>query len=207
MPIGFSMRRNLVPMWPVILLAVFALTVQLAPEQVGRSLRYERDAVLAGEWWRAFGAHVVHLGWTHLLMNLLALAIIAAAVPTSGVGRHLRFGLLLLWLMLAVTFGLLVVDADVDWYVGLSGVLHGLLVFGALAEWRQQRRFAVLLLAGVAVKLVWEQADGALGTEALIGAPVVVSAHLYGAVAGTMAGLFELRLTRVSSSRPVAGRC
>ena len=37
------------------------------------ALAYDREQVAAGELWRLVTAHVVHLGWSHLLLNLAGL--------------------------------------------------------------------------------------------------------------------------------------
>ena len=81
-------------------------------------------------------------------------------------------------------------NPHLHYYVGLSGVLHGLFVVGAWGERQHFRVSAYVLLALVFAKLVWEQLYGAMpGSESMIGGQVLVDAHLYGAIAG---GLFLL---------------
>ena len=76
------------------------------------------------------------------------------------------------------------------WYVGLSGLLHGLLAAGITTKLRQPDG-ETLLLAGLLIgKLVWEQFGGPLpGSEVTSGGPVVVNAHLYGALGGCLGAL------------------
>jgi len=86
----------------------------------------------------------------------------------------------------------------VKWYAGLSGVLHGLIVFGALAAWRRDRK-GIWLVAVVLVglKLVMEQLRGVPGSLSdLIGAPVAVDGHLWGAISGAVAVLLLYRPRR-----------
>ncbi len=163
------------------------------------ALRYER-ALLGSEPWRLLGAHLVHLGWTHLLLNLAALALIWAlcghALPVPAWGPVLAL------CALAVSLGLYLRDVEVGWYVGLSGVLHGLLVCGALAGWRREPRTSLVLLIGTGAKLAWEQLAGtAIGTQALVGGAVIVNAHLYGALGGGLGALL-LDLGRRWRQRP-----
>ena len=67
---------------------------------------------------------------------------------------------------------------EVIWYVGLSGILHGLL---AAIAWQRYPILLVLLM----VKLGLEQLYGGLpATANLTGGAVIVDAHLYGAVIG-----------------------
>lgn len=148
-------------------------------------LRYDRVAIAGGEVWRLITGHLVHLGAAHLAVNVAGLALVALLV-----GRYLS---LRAW---AATFflcclttagGLLWLSPDVRWYVGLSGVLHGLLVAGAAraAQRGPERLFNTLVLAIVAAKLGWEQFFGAVpGTSRLAGGSVIVDAHLFGAVGG-----------------------
>jgi hypothetical protein len=73
--------------------------------------------------------------------------------------------------------------------VGLSGVLHGALAAGALGWWRQESKPLALGLTAVLLgKLAWEQWHGALPLSGDM--PVVVDAHLYGAIGGSLAGSF-----------------
>ena len=39
-------------------------------------LRYERAAIAAGELWRGISAHLVHLGFTHTLLNLAGFVLV-----------------------------------------------------------------------------------------------------------------------------------
>ncbi len=178
-------------------LALPALAATLGGEPARALLRYQREAILAGEWWRLLTAHLAHLGPAHLLLNLTGLALVWLLV--GGALRPAAWGVVLLLAALAVSGGLLLLDPDLAWYVGLSGVLHGLLAAGAAARLLQggpagTRAEGALLLALLATKLAWEQAFGPLpGSAEAAGGPVVVDAHLYGA-AGGLAALPAARL-------------
>ena len=47
------------------------------------ALRYEREAVLQGEYWRLLTGHLVHGTWLHLLLNGAGLGLVAALFPTA----------------------------------------------------------------------------------------------------------------------------
>ncbi|MEK8089374.1 rhombosortase [Thermithiobacillus plumbiphilus] len=162
------------------LLCLLAQWPDLAPY-----LRYERIAILQGEVWRLLSAHLTHLSVGHLALNLLGLALIW---QIFGEGFSQRQWLLILVLIfLGISLGLLVLYPQVQWYVGLSGSLHGLFVAGALAQWRRGNWLGPVLLAGLALKLVREQWMGPLaGSIALTGGPVLTQAHLLGAIAGLL---------------------
>ncbi len=167
------------------------MAAALGGEEARQLLRYERGAILQGEAWRLLTAHLVHLGPSHLLLNLAGLGLVQLLVGPYLPPRAWWAALLLAGL--AVSGGLLLLDPGLRWYVGLSGALHGLLAAGALAAllaggapWE-----GGLLLALLAAKLAWEQLAGPLpGSEAAAGGPVVVDAHLYGALGGLPAGLW-----------------
>jgi len=180
-------------------LAAMALAAEALGETGRLSFRYARSAIADGEAWRLVTGHLVHLGWSHFLMNLLALAAIWALV-----GRHLaalRWWAVLGIVVAGIDAGFWWLEPRLEWYVGLSGVLHGLLVAGLAAAPRDARGEALLLLGLVAAKLAWEQVFGALpGSAAAAGGPVVVEAHLYGAIAGAAAvACLRIRVGRAAS--------
>jgi len=155
---------------------------------VQQGLRYERTSILAGEAWRLFTAHFVHLGWGHLLMNLAALGLIwGLAWRTLRVSAWLVISLTS---MLSVSLGLLMFNPVLEWYVGLSGMLHGLLLAGVMANLASGHRFEIVLLLALFVKVAWEQLYGALpGSADFAGGAVVVDAHLYGLIGGLIGAL------------------
>jgi rhomboid family GlyGly-CTERM serine protease len=151
--------------------------------------RYDRAALEAGEVWRVVTAHLVHLGWGHLWPNLLALLLICALLEEFLSSVEWLFTCLAA--AVAIAIGLYVFDPGVQWYVGLSGVLHGLVACGAVRMLQEERLgIGAALALGVAAKLTWEATRGPIPfTEQSAGGPVIVAAHLYGAIAGTLTGL------------------
>lgn len=149
-------------------------------------LRYEREAVLQGEYWRLITAHLVHLNAWHAVLNGAGVALIAALFRHDYSWRA--------WLAIALASALAIDlafvfwEPQIDWYVGLSGVLHGALAAGAVSWWQYQpKRLSLALTLILIGKLAWEYAQGGL---LLMGAlPVVVEAHRYGALGGLAVGL------------------
>ena len=186
-------------LWLVIALPLVASVVHAAvPELLG----YDRIEIADGGAWRLLTAHYVHLNAAHAAMNLVALALTLALL-----GDAARAGVWLgvyALLSLAISAALWRADPGVVRYVGASGVVHGLIAFGALLRWRRARLESVLLLAGLAIKLVVEARSGASpASEALIGAPVVTAAHRYGAIAGAAIAAIVLVMRR---GRAFSGR-
>lgn len=183
--------RQRIGAWvPVLGLAALVIVLALCGDTVRLLLRYERGALEAGELWRLVTAHLVHLGSAHAAMNVAALIIIRALLADAFSAGE--------WLAasgvsaLGIGAGLYWFSPSIEWYVGLSGVLHGLLAAGGLVLLRESTAAGGLLLAALLVKLLLEQAGGALPlTESAAGGPVVVAAHLYGAASGACYGVLR----------------
>jgi rhomboid family GlyGly-CTERM serine protease len=140
--------------------------------------------------WRCFSCHFVHLGGRHLLVNLAALASLAAIAGLQEKQGDVTGGFYgaLLAGMLGICLGLHALDAGVTWYVGLSGALYGVyawlvLDMASLRHWRGRVAWG-LYCCGMAKALLDAQASvGALG---LAGIPLAPPAHLYGLLGGTL---------------------
>ncbi|MGI9273204.1 MAG: rhombosortase [Woeseiaceae bacterium] len=155
----------------------------------GRELfRYDRIAIADGELWRLLSGHLVHLGWSHFAMNAVGLMLICYLVAARFRDRD--------WLIITATviagidLGFWFLEPQLSWYVGLSGVLHGLLAAGAVSGMLDRQKDFWLIAAFLVAKLAYEQVVGPLpGSEGTAGGEVVVASHLYGAVGGVIAGL------------------
>lgn len=182
-------------------LAAAALAAAVGGDAARAALRYERGLLLE-EPWRLITGNLVHLGAVHLVLNLVGLALVAALA--RGAVTALRAVTVLLGAMLGVGLGLWWLSPSVGWYVGLSGALHGLLAWTALALCGAPatRVLGVALAAMLAAKLGAELALGSVATTAaLIGAPVVSDAHLYGAFGGLLGGGVGWCFDRLRSAR------
>jgi rhomboid family GlyGly-CTERM serine protease len=161
------------------------LLLALTGEAGRQLLRYDRAALAAGEAWRLVTGHLVHLDLRHALLNCLGLALMWALFARDYSPR--QWLLIVLVSMAAIDAGLWLCDSTVEWYVGSSGVLHGVMAAGTLAQLRRGERTGWVLLAFLVVKLAYEQRFGGLP---LSGSPVVVDAHLFGVAGGGAAAAF-----------------
>ncbi|PID61093.1 MAG: rhombosortase [Gammaproteobacteria bacterium] len=182
---GQAPRRQDPALWLAALLALLCIVLEYGGMEP--MLRFDRDAVNAGAYWQLLTANLVHLGPSHLWMNLAGLALVVALV--WGNFTWLEWLLVLIVSSLAVSIGLWLFNPQLNAYVGLSGTLHGLILAGCLADLRRYPVSAGLLLAGVVAKLAWEQFSGPLpGSEHVAGGNVAVDSHLYGAIGGAVVG-------------------
>jgi rhomboid family GlyGly-CTERM serine protease len=148
-----------------------------------QALRFDRERIIEGAWWRMLSANFIHLGWNHYVLNMVGAALVFALFGASVSAREWLGVIVITSVAIALT--VLALNENINWYVGLSGTLHGMFTYGAVAELRHARLFASLLLLGAGAKLLWEQIVGSLpGTAETVGGEVIVDAHLYGALAG-----------------------
>lgn len=166
-----------------LIVAVIAVAIMLL--HGGGELRYDRADILHGEIWRIFTGNFVHANWRHLASDLAGLVLWTALAGYLETRRS--YLILLVGSGLGVGLGLLLLDPQVGWYVGLSGILHGLFAASAVRLLSHREWLGGLsLLAALALKLLWEQRYGDLGTAKLLGVPVLVDAHLFGAITGAV---------------------
>lgn len=182
-----------------LVLGIVAGALQLGGDGLREALAYERAGLQAGQVWRLLTAHFVHLGWSHFALNVAGLAIVAWLV--GHVFDGLRWLLVMLLSIVAIDAGLWFLNTEIEWYVGLSGMLHGLLVAGLFAGVANRDREALVLSAFVIAKIAWEQFSGPLpGSESTAGGVVIVDAHLYGAFGGLLGALLSWRSVRPGAS-------
>jgi len=153
-----------------------------------QALRFDRKLIGEGAWWRTLSANFIHLGWNHFALNMAGAALVFALFGASV--NAWEWLIVIVITSVVIALAVLALNEEINWYVGLSGTLHGMFTYGAVAELRHARLFASLLLLGVGAKLLWEQVAGSLpGTAEAVGGDVIVDAHLYGALAGVLLAL------------------
>ncbi len=185
--------------WLVPGIVVLCALALLATGDWGREwLRFDRDGIASGEAWRLLTGHLVHLGVSHTVLNLAGLVLVWLLVGQTYTWKQW------LWVMAgsvaAIDLGLWFGAPALEWYVGLSGLLHGMLAAGILAGLAGRSGEAAILGVVVAAKLAWEQFAGPLpGSEASSGGAVIVDAHLYGVIGGALVAATLIRVRRRAS--------
>jgi len=157
-------------------------------------LRYERDAILRGEIWRILTGNLTHAGLNHWLVNMLGLWLLWFIYAES---KRKQYEILFVLFIASIgtCIGLILLEPQLKWYVGLSGALHGLFAAGIVISFKNEPNIQSLLATLLFIKLLFEQFMGPLpGSEKMIHTPVIVNSHLYGAIAGLVTGaLLTLR--------------
>lgn len=185
-----------------LVLCVASLYATLRTIAGDRVILYERQAILAGEWWRLLSGHLAHAGLAHWALNMAGLVVILAIYRQEATARSLT--LVTIALMWWVGAMLLLLQPDLAWYLGFSGILHGVFAFYALGAALSGDRIQFVALGMLGAKLIYEYFLGASATtQTLIGVAVVTEAHLYGALGGVLLAftgyLAGLRRPRVSA--------
>jgi rhomboid family GlyGly-CTERM serine protease len=160
------------------------LVLQFSGAAAIRLLRYDRAAIASGEWWRLLTAHLVHLNFSHAVLDLGGLALLWALFARDLTPR--AWALLIVATIAVIDCGLWFRDPRITWYLGLSGVLHGVLAAAVVVRLRRGNLEGWALGGLLLTKLAYEQLHGAMPFDGS-DLPVVVDAHLYGALGGLAA--------------------
>jgi rhomboid family GlyGly-CTERM serine protease len=167
----------------VFVVAFLSVIAYCFDDHIANSLVYHHQLINQGEIWRAFTGHFFHTNAYHLLLNLAALLLLWALHGQFYTLKN--YSLLFLTSGAVCSLGLYLFSPDISQYVGLSGVLHGVFVFGAIMDIRHKDKTGYLLFIGVCLKIAHEQFYGASEeVSSLINASVAIDAHLWGAVGG-----------------------
>ncbi|HUR41626.1 MAG TPA: rhombosortase [Verrucomicrobiae bacterium] len=193
-------RSRAVWLLPAVLMGLILL-LAAGGEPVRSALRYDASAISSGEVWRLLTGNFVHMGWWHLFLNELGLMVLVLLCPEKLSAAVWTRRTVLLGL--GMSAGLYWFVRDTYWYVGMSGVIHGLFLLGL---GRQLVRDGDLIAAGCIAylvgKIAWELYAGApVSDEQALGGKVLVESHLYGSLSALLYGLIFGAFTRDETFR------
>jgi rhomboid family GlyGly-CTERM serine protease len=185
----------------LLVFAIIGVIIAIAAlfDDAGRAtLGLVPDKVLGGEVWRIFTSHIVHLSRMHAFMNELGLVLLIVVLWDVLEPKGLLFATALS--AIAIGVGIMIFLRDIPYYVGWSGVTHGLFAWGGLRLWQiHHRGYASLVLGVVVAKLIWEAAEGPTpGASEAIGGLILLESHRFGAIGGALAAILGPKLWRAS---------
>jgi rhomboid family GlyGly-CTERM serine protease len=168
-----------------------ALLVALELLGAGGALEYRR-AVAFAEPWRLLTGHFVHLSFLHALLNAVALLLLGRLFADRL--RAWEAWTIVLGAPVAISLAFRLAMPELEWYRGLSGVLHalyfaGCIVWVAATAGRARWLPIAALVAGTVKVLVEQPWDASFPVHEVLRIAVVPQAHLAGAVVGAAAGL------------------
>jgi rhomboid family GlyGly-CTERM serine protease len=184
---GFLKSLNCDRAYGMALLGACALLAvpELLGEPARAAMSFDRSAIGDGEWWRLLSAHFVHLDAAHALLNGFGVVLMWALFARDY--SPWRWAAIYCGSALAVSAGLWFLDPKLQWYVGASGALHGVMTAGTIAHLRRRDLDGWILAVFIVLKLAYEQFAGALPFAGT--ADTIVDAHLYGAIGGVVLAL------------------
>jgi rhomboid family GlyGly-CTERM serine protease len=193
--------------WPCVSVAVASACALLswAPQSLVGQLAFDRHAILHGEWWRLWSAHLVHFSMTHALID-------AATLFAIGLLAELEFGSRRIASLLfagacLISSGLLFASPALLEYRGASAIAVMLAVAVGISRWRSQTSTRVILgiLMGCLIAKIGFDAIGMSATLTDLPDHVRVAwqAHLLGAVLG---GFWYFAIIRTDDGRAPSSR-
>ena len=119
--------RLRIPVWTISI--ILLSTVSFISGGLSSLFIYDRAAVMEGELWRLFTSHLVHFSKFHFLYNIITFGIFGWIVEQQ---YYTYFGRLLLLMAFIIGITLLIMNPDMLFYGGLSGLAHGTFFYLAL---------------------------------------------------------------------------
>jgi rhomboid family GlyGly-CTERM serine protease len=176
----------------LLVVCLAATLASVLPPRISDSLVWRIDSPDV-EIWRWLSAHLVHLSIGHLLLNLAALVILVMLAETLTATNRWPMQS---WMMPA-SVSLLVIDLGlaselfrVQWYAGLSGILHGLfawlVLFLALGKRPPSLRFLALALYLGGLAKAANDLQTPVGVVGWLGIPLATPAHVLGYLGGSL---------------------
>lgn len=151
---------------------------------VASLLVFDRSAIFSGEVWRIVTGSLVHFTSTHFVYDVLAFA---AAGFIIEYRRYPGSGILYVVMALSIGVSLMVLEPEMHYYGGLSGLACGSVAYLALYGLREKsyvRLFSAAMLVFLALKISFELYTGQSvmgdnGQEVFVIMPI---SHLVGAL-------------------------
>ncbi len=174
---------------PFLLTGILLLLLQTAETLAGgvvNVLRYEHFTEFP-EFWRLFGYALVHQSWTHMGLNLAALAMVYCLFAEQFFGWRLPLFYLLSAPLTALS--LYWFDPSIAINMGFSAIIYGGLTAGAVLELcsyqqhrsRQRAAIGVLMILGAIAKSSYDLAFPTVGLS--------VVSHFAGVICGLVFGV------------------
>ena len=170
------------------LVAAAAIALAFAPAAWLCALEFDRDAILRGELWRLWSAHLVHFSPAQAMLDAL-LFLLSGAMAARTLRIDFRWRDLLLAAPL-ISLALLWLAPDLAAYRGLSGLASATLLLAGIgidSRWPASRPWLWCCAAAMLLKTVADAGGFAAGFGTLPeGVRLEWRAHALGAMAAAM---------------------
>lgn len=158
----------------------------------GYPLSFHRDTFLEQYYWEWITSSLVHVNWTHWLLNILnfwALMILFHSVWTVS-----RVAIIFICSSFVIIVSLYLFSTEVTSYMGMSGVLYTFAVFGSLKTYQEQKIISIIVLLYISAKLfVHDWVNHIMAVDIiLIDVDIITDVHWYGAVFGLIYFFYQI---------------
>jgi len=187
-------RKSIIMRIPKVTCFILVVSVisSISPE-IASVFIFDRSAILKGEVWCILTCHFVHFSNLHLGYNLLAFGIAGWIIENKDY-RH--FSRLCILMAALISISLFILEPDVSYYGGLSGMACGSIYYCALwgtSENRSWRTICMLVIFIVPIKIADEICNSASvlpywGQQTFVPMP---TSHLIGTVVATLNYLID----------------
>ena len=121
--------------WLTIVLSLVVITLYYVYGAAAEGLVYQRERIINGDILNIITAHFTHSGFNHLVFNVVALLLIGSIIELKSrfvLGMSIVIGVIgiNLWLIL---------DSNIMYYCGFSGVLNCLFAVGLFLVWQETK--------------------------------------------------------------------
>ena len=179
-----------------LLITIFSFFFTIIKPGLYNHVRYDRNAILSGEFWRVLTGNFTHADMNHWLINIASLWALWIIFSKHNKKPFILLSTVIL-ASISVCLCLLFFEPQIKWYVGLSGALHGLFAAGIILSFKSEPGFMFVFAIFLSAKLLYEQLSGPLpGSAEMITLPVIVNSHLYGAISGIIIGIIIRKVTK-----------
>lgn len=182
--------------WLSVAIAAVALAAATS-NAIHDALVFDRALILGSQWWRLWSGHFTHHGWSHLFWNLVVF--VPAGVWAERIdSRSTRWLLAIAPMMISIA--LLMIEPQLTYYAGLSGLSVGVVTLLALLHVRRCGAEpawiwkAMLVLVAAKIVLEFFRGETTMFSALPTGIRNVPLAHLGGALCALAAFAIGARL-------------
>jgi len=160
---------------------------------ISTPLSYHRALFTSQIYWQWITSSLVHVNWNHWFLNIMNLYVILFIFHEAWSIKKIL--LLFFTFSLFITLCIHYCVTDINSYVGMSGILYGLTVYGALWTFPKQKTISFLILSYILIKLIFPKyINSLIGIDEIVhGFYIVTEAHIYGAILGLGFYFLEIR--------------
>ena len=147
---------------------------------------YHRVNFLQNIYFEWLTPSLVHFNWIHWFLNILNL--VAIVILFYRVWNSKRFLTIFAISSAFIMINLYIFNPNINSYVGMSGVLYSLAIYGALQNLQYDKLVSIVVLLFILLKLFFaDSVNNLIGEDIVLSSlKVIQEAHWYGAILGIL---------------------